>query len=818
MGNEKILVVEDEGIVAEDIKLSLQRLGFVVPATAASGEEAIRKTEEYHPDLVLMDIILQGEMDGIEAAKKISTHFNIPVVYLTAYAGEGMLERAKITEPIGYILKPYTEKELNATIEMALYQYKSGRRRRELMYREILESMPDPIIITNTRGLITQVNIQTEKVFGYNRDELIGKPIETLIPERFREAHIGHRQGYYSNPRTRPMGVCLNLYGRRKDGSEFPLDISLSPVDTDPALPAGGEGLLVISDIRDITDRKEIEKTLKKNYNLLNTTIEGTPDAIFVKDLHGRYILINSSGAGLIGRSVEEIIGKDDTELFEPEAARKIMEDDLRIITSGGTKTYEEELESKTGIRRTYLTTKVVYCDHEGKVIGLIGIARDITERKQDEKQIHHLAYYDLLTDLPNRLMLRDYIDRAITSARKEIVPFALLVVNLHRFKEINNTLGYQKGDIVLQQVGKRLKTILPEAFSIARTGGDEFGVLILNTDANIAVLVAEKIARGLEEPVFVEGFSLDLAVSVGSALYPGHGEDADTLIRRAHIAMHAAKQTESGYAIYTPEYDQFIPERLALMGELRSAIGQNQLFLVYQPKIDLKTGRTLGVEALVRWQHPETGLIPPDKFISLAEESGLIKQLTFWVLREALRQSRSWSQAGLEVSVAVNLSIKNLRTPLLLDQIRGLLSTWGVDPRRLRFEITESLIMADPKLTIEILTQLTLMGICFSIDDFGTGYSSLRYLQTLPVDEIKIDKSFVLNMMTDESSMKIVRSTIELAHSLGLKVTAEGVESREVFDKLTELGCDAAQGYFISRPIPQLELTAWLKKQDPKH
>ncbi|MEK6599385.1 MAG: EAL domain-containing protein, partial [Deltaproteobacteria bacterium] len=580
------------------------------------------------------------------------------------------------------------------------------------------------------------------------------------------------------------------------------------------------EGLLQMfnaigSQIGQFMERKRAEEEIENSLSLLRATLESTADGILVVNNEGKMVGLNQRFVDMWRIPESIVASKDDDQalacvldqLKDPEVfLGKVRE----LYLQPDAKSYDV-LEFKDG--RFFERYSLPQRTGERNV-GRVWSFRDITERKQAEEQIFHLAYFDMLTDLPNRLMLRDDIDRALTAARKELISFALLAVNLHRFKDINNTLGYQKGDIVLQQVGKRLKTILPETFSIARTGGDEFGVLILNADANIAVLEAEKIAKSLEEPVFVDGLSLDLAVSVGIALFPGHGEDADTLIRRAHIAVYAAKQTESGYAIYTPEYDQFIPERLALMGELRSAIGQNQLFLVYQPKIDLKTGRTLGVEALVRWQHPTKGVIPPDQFIFLAEHSGLIKQLTFWVLGEALRQTRSWSQAGLEVSVAVNLSTKNLQTPLLLDQIKGLLSTWGVPPSRLRLEITESLIMADPKRTIEILTQLTLLGICFSIDDFGTGYSSLRYLQTLPVDEIKIDKSFVLNMMTDESSMKIVRSTIELAHSFGLKVVAEGVESREILDKLTALGCDAAQGYFISKPITHEELVCWMGKQ----
>lgn len=439
-------------------------------------------------------------------------------------------------------------------------------------------------------------------------------------------------------------------------------------------------------------------------------------------------------------------------------------------------------------------------------------------ERRKAEEMINYLAYHDSLTRLPNRTMLRDRLLELILTSRLKNSSFALLIMNLSRFKEINNTLGYQNGDIILQKAKERLQDNIREADMIARIEGDKFALLIPDTDADGAARAAGKIIKILEEPFVLEELPLDVSASIGIALYPGHGEDADTLLRRGDIAMHTAKKIESGFCIYSPQHDQYSPDRLSLIAELRKAIEEDQLFLLYQPKIELKTGRISGVEALVRWQHPKLGVIPPDKFISLAERSGLIKQLTFWVLKEALRQSRSWYQRGLEISVAVNLSVRNLQAPQLLDQIKGLLSTWGVMSGSLRLEITESIIMADPAHAMEILEHLTSIGIRFSVDDFGTGYSSLGYLKRLPVDELKIDKSFVINMMANENDAIIVHSVIDLAHNLGLKVTAEGVESKEIMDKLITLGCDAAQGYFISRPVKDIDLTNWLERSNPNH
>ncbi len=561
--------------------------------------------------------------------------------------------------------------------------------------------------------------------------------------------------------------------------------------------------------------RKEAETDLKKNYNLLHSVIEGTTDAVFVKDLQGRYLMINPPGARLIGRSVEEVVGKDDTALFELEAARKIMEHDRNIMSSGETKTYEEELVATSGVKRAYLTTKGPYHDHLGRVVGVIGIARDITERKETEQAIHHLAYYDMLTNLPNRLFFRDDIDRAISQAKSENRSFALLIINLDRFEEINNTLGHHNGDLILQQIAIRLQGISGEQNRVARLGGDIFAALLQRTDAEGAARRVEEIIVAIKEPLSIVDLSIEVSASIGIALFPGHGADADTLIRCAEIAMHVAKRIESSFCIYSPQYDQYSQKRLALMGELRHAIESGQLFLLYQPKIDLKTGKTIGVEALCRWQHPKSGVIPPNDFIYLAERGGMIRELTLWVIKEAMRQSRSWHKGGIEVPVATNLSVRSLQNPQLLDKIKGLISTWGIAPSSVRFEITESIIMQNPELVIETITELTSMGIKFSIDDFGTGYSSLSYLQRLPVDEIKIDKSFVMKMITDKNSVKIIHSIIELGHSLGLEVTAEGVESQEIMDMLISLGCDQAQGYFISRPISHEDLVIWQNKHD---
>jgi diguanylate cyclase (GGDEF)-like protein len=423
-------------------------------------------------------------------------------------------------------------------------------------------------------------------------------------------------------------------------------------------------------------------------------------------------------------------------------------------------------------------------------------------------------AFHDSLTELPNRTLFRDRVEQAILQARREDSKFALLIMDLDRFKEINDTLGHRNGDLVLQAIGPRLRGVLRDVDSIARFGGDEFAVLLpgaANPDA--AVRVAEKIATTLSKPFMLKGLTLDVEASVGISLYPEHGNDVDTLIQRADVAMYQAKEQHAGYEVYAADRDQYTPKRLALLGELRRALENKELVLFYQPLADIRTGKVTGVEALVRWQHPEHGLTFPDDFIPLAEHTGLIRPLTLYVLNEALRQSYEWQQQGIDLEVSVNLSARNLLDSELATDIEKLLDTWGVKPSSLKLEITENTIMVDPPKALEVLTKLRELGVGLAIDDFGTGYSSLSYLRKLPVDEIKIDRSFVMNMPQSENDQQIVRSTIGLSRNLGLKVVAEGVETKDIWRDLAHLGCDMAQGYYLTRPIPASDLAQWLEQ-----
>jgi diguanylate cyclase (GGDEF)-like protein len=426
--------------------------------------------------------------------------------------------------------------------------------------------------------------------------------------------------------------------------------------------------------------------------------------------------------------------------------------------------------------------------------------------------RLRHQAEADALTGLPNRNRFQRDLRRALMKAGDD-TRVAVLLLDLDGFKEVNDTLGHHTGDLLLRQVGPRLRDSLPPGATVARLGGDEFAVLLpAVADPEAALAVADGLAVALARPFELDGTSLHAEASVGIALSPDHGRDGATLLQRADVAMYEAKRAGARSRVYDPADDPYSASRLMLLGELPRALERDELVLHYQPKIGLADGRPVGVEALVRWQHPQRGLLSPGEFVPLAERTALIRPLTLWVLERALRQAREWRAEGLELEVAVNLSAASLLDGSVPHDVARLLGASGVPPSGLALEITESLIMADPVRAGEVLRLLNAMGVALSIDDYGTGHSSLAYLKRLPVCELKIDRSFIGAVATDARDASIVRSTVELGHTLGLRVVAEGVEDAAAQRRLAALGCDLAQGYHICRPAPAAEIARWAR------
>jgi diguanylate cyclase (GGDEF)-like protein/PAS domain S-box-containing protein len=547
--------------------------------------------------------------------------------------------------------------------------------------------------------------------------------------------------------------------------------------------------------------------------------LAGSSDTTIVLDAAGEIVFASSSATRVLQLPADQL----DRQPMMVFVQRRVHPDDVGPLTAKlqhllATAGCEESVEFR--LRRPDGTWR----DVEGlgrnlladeAVRGVLLTVRDVSERKQLERALTHQAFTDQLTGLANRALLHDRAEQAIRLAGRQGLTAALLLLDLDRFKEVNDTLGHHYGDLLLQQVAERLHGSLRGSDTVARLGGDEFAVLLPQiTSVQEATVVADKLSAAIEAPFTIDGLTLDVDASIGVAVYPDHASDANELLQRADVAMYAAKATHTGHTVYEPTLDQHSPRRLGLLGQLRRALAAGELVVHYQPKADVRSARILGVEALVRWQHPEHGLLGPGEFVPLAETTGLIRPLTAYVLDAALRQCRAWLDAGRELSIAVNLSTRCLLDLTLPDQIAQLLEDTAVAADRLVLEITESAIMTDPTRALEVLNRLHALGVQLAIDDFGTGYSSMAYLKSLPVDELKVDRSFVKNLRDDQNDAVIVRSTVDLGHNLGLRVVAEGVEDEATLNELANLGCDSVQGYYVARPMPAAELVAWLATQ----
>jgi diguanylate cyclase (GGDEF)-like protein/PAS domain S-box-containing protein len=552
--------------------------------------------------------------------------------------------------------------------------------------RDVLEAAPDALIIVNEAGEIVQMNTSAEELFGFRRAELIGKPVETLVPQSYRDVHVSHRDKYHRELRRRPMGGGPELHGLRRDGTEFPVEISLAPL-------ASPTGTLVISAIRDISARTRAEA--ERNY---------------------------------------------------------------------------------------LMRERALYAE------------------------ISRLARQDALTGLPNRTLLHDRLVNAIAAAQRHGHRIAVVFLDLDRFKRVNDTLGHAFGDQLLQSVADRLRASVRATDTVSRQGGDEFVILLgeAGTREDLEQTVA-KILAAVRTPHRVRGRELHVTASLGIAMYPDDGADVETLIKHADIAMYYAKDHgRDDYQFFTQEMNALLVERQALEDSLRGALDRREFLLHYQPKIDLATGRMIGAEALLRWRHPQHGMVKPQRFVPIAEESGLIVPIGQWVLLEACRQAREWQESGLRpVPVAVNISALEFRSKGFLQRVRSILRETRLDPRLLELELTESVLMESLASTAEMLRELKSMGLRLAVDDFGTGYSSLSYLIQFPIDALKVDQSFLREITGAEDVSPIITAVISMGKSLNHRVIAEGVETPQQLAFLRAQRCEEGQGFHFSRPLP---------------
>jgi diguanylate cyclase (GGDEF)-like protein/PAS domain S-box-containing protein len=551
---------------------------------------------------------------------------------------------------------------------------------------------------------------------------------------------------------------------------------------------------------------------------LLQALIDMVPDYLWAKDVNGVFIAANKALAADSGRShPRDMIGLSDFDIHPRERAQGFHNVEQKIIRRGQTaRDMEEYVETADGAKRWISTTKSPLRNENGDIVGLIGVGRDITDSKLANDRIRFLSDHDPLTGLPNRAFIVDRLNQAILFAKRHDRWVTIICIDVDNFKSINNTLGYNAGDECLKIIAQRIRSCVKEEDTVVRLGGDEFVVLLVDQAKNIGLttIVLQQLREAISKPAHVEGQPLRVTSSIGVAAYPDDGTNARTLLVIGEAAMRRAKKTgRDNIQFCTPEINTTIRENFLLEEKLHNALVENEFFLLFQPQINLHTGRIFGVEALIRWKHPSFGILAPDRFIPIAEESGLIGRIGAWALGAACKQNKAWQDAGLpRIRVSVNVSARQFQETNWVGQVIELLRESGLDPKYLELEVTETLIMENVTLAIDTMKDLQRLGIQLSIDDFGTGYSSLSALKIFPIARLKIDKSFVRDLPNDDNARAVATAVISLGHGLNLRVIAEGVETKEQMEFLHDNNCDEAQGYLFSEPLPPDEMEELLE------
>ncbi|AEG00778.1 EAL domain-containing protein [Methylomonas methanica] len=802
----RIMIVEDEGIIAMDIRRQLEGFGYEVVATAFSGGQAITLANEYKPDLVMMDIVLKGDMDGISAAHAITESLRIPVIFLTAYSDPATLLRAKATGAYGYLIKPFRPDELHASIEVALYKYQLERRLKESeqWFGKTLHCISDAVIATDAEGVIRFMNPVAETITEQSLEQAKGKLVSelmTLISESSRSVIENPVLGTLQS-RTVTGIDCPTLFVSQS-GLEIPVDDGAAPI-----LDDDGTLLGAVMVFRDITARRQMEHLLRESEERFHSSFELAAIGMALIALDGSFLQVNNALCEILGYTRDELLGSNLRMLTHADHHDKVINHYLRQLVTDVLPTFQIEAEcfhKVVGKTVWTMMSASLVRTTDGEPQYFIVQIQNISNRKYAEQQLIYLANHDPLTGLLNRDQFHNRLTQALSSGQRHNRKLAVMYLDLDRFKLINDTLGHRLGDLLLQAVSDRLRTSVRSNDILARLGGDEFIVLLsdINQIDDVA-RIAQKTLDTLTQPFTLEGNDLVVTASIGISIHPDDGKDSHTLLMNADTAMYLAKERgKNNFQFYTLEMTEKSIERMKVERGLRHALAHDELRLHYQPQICTGSGVVVSAEALVRWQHPEWGLVYPDRFINVAEETGLIVPIGAWVLREACLQAKTWIENdGPFGSVAVNVSARQFLDTNLFQTVKRTLAETGLNPSVLELEITESAIMQDPENTLQVLHQFQGLGVRLSIDDFGTGYSSLTYLRRFPIQSVKIDRSFVIDLPCDEGSKTLVRAITALAHELKLSVVVEGVETRDQLSFLTEQKCDSLQGYMFSRPV----------------
>lgn len=685
--------------------------------------------------------------------------------------------------------------------------------------RTIIDAAPDAVILMNSEGILTGWNGQAEKIFGWAREETIGHMLhDMIIPPQYRNAHIQGLKNFLASGEGGALNKRIEITGLHREGHQFAIELAISPVKQKGKYE-------FCAFIHDITARKQTQSLLlrakeaaERSSAELISYIQAIDQhaLVSVADPFGRIIQANDKFCEVSGYSREEMIGHDHRIVNSGMHPSAFFVEMWATIARGDIWRGEICNRAKNGALYWVDSTIVPLKDANGQIVRYISVRVDITKRKESEQHIQSLAYFDVLTGLPNRTLLHDRLGQLIAESHRDEHKFALLFIDLDRFKYVNDSMGHAVGDKLLQVVALRLQECVREVDTVSRISGDEFIVLLRETDASGAARVAGKILKAMTTPCDVGTMQIATHASIGISIYPDNADSEDeinTLIKHADVAMYRVKaEGRSNFLFFAPEMNFRAHQLFSMENDMRLALERNEFTLHYQPQVNLVNGMVCGAEALLRWKHPEKGFVAPAEFVPVAEETGQIIPIGEWVLRSACAQLAEWRRQGMSIfPISINLSTSQLRQPQLAQMIIAVLEETGLHPKDLELEITEGVMMNEAQASMAFLTQMHELGVQLAIDDFGTGYSSLSYLKKMPLDRLKVDQSFVRDVAIDENDAAIVRSIISLGHQFKLQVIAEGVETLEQLDFLRARGCDEIQGYYYSHPLPAEEFAIFV-------
>ena len=692
----------------------------------------------------------------------------------------------------------------------ALKNTERALRESEAKYRTMIENL-NVGIYRNTggpRGRFLQANPAIAAMFGYDTVEDF---MATAVADLYQAPE--ERAKFVEELSANDFVKNRELRLKRRDGAQFWASCTAT-------VQRGEDGSMLWLDgmIEDIHERKKAEEALRDSEEKYRSILENMQEGYFETDVAGNLTFFNDSVCRILGYTRAELLGMNNREFTSTETAASMYETFNQVFQTGRpARISDYEIITRNDEIRILSLSASLRKNARGRVLGFRGLVRDVTARKKAEDELRFVAYHDQMTGLPNRKSFYLHLDDILNQGRRRSTDnmWALMFLDLDKFKNINDSLGHDVGDELLQAVAGRIKKVLRRSDRLFRLGGDEFTIILTDLSRDIDVAkVARKIRRRVARPFFIKGHEIHTAVSIGISVFPTDGWEVEVLVKNADMAMYAAKEDGDGYRFFTEEMNIQAMQRMKLESSLRSAVSDEQFVLYYQPLVGGRN-EIIGMEALIRWEHPEFGLVPPVKFIPLAEETGAIVRIGEWVLKEACRQVKKWHEQGFtKLYVAVNLSARQLKEPDLVEIVERALVETGLDPSYLKLEVTESCVMDNPEEAIAKMEELKARGIGFAIDDFGTGYSSLSYLKRFPIETLKIDRSFVTDSMNNRDDQEIIKTIIAMAQNLNITTVAEGVETREQRDFLSQQGCTTMQGYLFGRPLPRDDfdhlLRAW--------